>query len=300
MIEEYNKCILCPRECNVNRNNNELGFCKMSSTLKVARASLHMWEEPCISGENGSGTVFFSGCNLRCVYCQNYSISTCLDGKEISIDRLSDIFISLQEKNANNINLVTPTHFVPSIVQAIKKAKERGLVIPIIYNTSGYEKVATLKELEGLVDVYLPDMKYFSSNLSYKYSKAKNYHDIAIDAIKEMLRQTGKVEFDQNNLIKKGVIVRHLLLPGYLEESKKIIKELYETFKDDIYISIMNQYTPLSKQLTKFPELNKTVSDDEYNELIDYALVLGIKNAYIQEGATNLESFIPNFDYEGV
>lgn len=292
------KCELCPRKCMIDRNKSK-GFCGQTNELVVARASLHMWEEPCISGSNGSGTVFFSGCNLKCVYCQNYSISTKNSGKQITIDRLAEIFLELQKKGALNINLVTPTHYVIQIIKALEIAKNKGLHIPIVYNSSGYESVETLKLLDGFIDIYLPDFKYYDDIYSIKYSNAPNYFNIASAAIKEMSRQVGKAKFDDNGIMKKGIIVRHLLLPGLISDSKKILKYLYNTYKDDIYISIMNQYTPLP-HVKKYKELNRKVSNEEYEELINYAIDLGITNGFIQEGETCLESFIPDFNNEGV
>ena len=291
MISLY-KCNLCPRNCNVNRSV-EKGFCGAKDKMVVARFSLHKWEEPIISGSNGSGTIFFSGCNLRCIYCQNYKISEELHGKEITPDELADICIKLEKSGAHNINIVTGTHFIPLIKEGLLKAKSLGLSIPIVYNTSSYENVDALEELDGLVDIYLPDLKYYDDNLGIKYSSCKDYFKYASLAIEEMYRQIGKPVIE-NDLMKKGVIVRHLLLPGHLDDSKKIIKYLYDTYNDNIYISIMNQYTPVRK--TKYKNLNRKVSDKEYDELINYALDLGIKNAFIQEGDTQEESFIPDFD----
>lgn len=288
----FNKCNICPRNCNIDRTKTK-GYCNAKDKMVVARFSLHEWEEPLISGENGSGTIFFSGCNLKCIYCQNYKISGELHGKEISIDEFSDICLKLQDKGAHNINIVTGTHFLPLIRDGIVKARENGLSIPIVYNTSSYEKVEALKELDGLVDIYLPDLKYYDDNLGKKYSSCDNYFEIATKAIDEMYRQVGKFII-KDDLMKKGMIVRHLMLPGHLDDSKKIIKYLYDKYKDNIYISIMNQYTPVRK--TEYDNLNKTIDDEEYNELIDYALSLGIKNAFIQEGETMKESFIPDFD----
>lgn len=288
------KCNICPRNCNVNRNKNEYGFCRAGNKLKIARYSLHYWEEPCISGDNGSGTIFFSGCNLRCIFCQNYEISTNNKGKEITIEEFSDICLKLQENKANNINLVTPTIYLPLIKEGLILAKKKGLKIPIVFNSSGYESVESLKELEGLIDIYLPDFKYYDDTLGEKFSNVKNYSSITKDAIKEMYRQVGKPKF-KNDLMVKGVIVRHLLLNTHIDDSKKIIDYLYKTYKDNIYISIMNQYTPV-RHIEKYDELNHTVSDKEYDELINYACDLGITKAFIQEGETFKESFIPDFD----
>lgn len=292
-------CTLCPRECKVDRTKNEVGLCGVSNKIKVARIAPHYYEEPPISGKNGSGAIFFSGCNLKCIFCQNYDISKYNFGKTITITKLAEKMIELQNMKVHNINLVTPTHYIPQIRKAIIKAKKMGLNIPIVYNTSSYESVESLKLLDGLIDVYLPDLKYYDDILAIKYSKAPNYFNIAIDAIEEMYRQTGSIEFDKNGMIKKGVIVRHLLLPGQIEDSKKIIKYLNFIYNNNIFISIMNQYTPL-ENVKNIPELDKTVTDEEYNQLINYACDLGIKNAFIQEGKTCEESFIPKFDLTGI
>lgn len=299
-------CNLCPRSCGVSREEGQRGFCGESGVIRAARAALHMWEEPCISGTRGSGTVFFCGCTLRCVYCQNRSIADGEIGKEISTNRLAEIMLEQQERGANNINLVTPTHFVPQIAKAIFAARANGLALPIVYNTSAYEAPETLKMLDGLVDVYLPDMKYFSPVLAAKYSNAPDYPETAKAAIKEMVRQAGTVCFaDGNGIVEegimlRGVIVRHLLLPDGLEDSKAVVRYLYETYGDNIYISIMNQYTPMPGIGDKYPELARKVTDDEYDELVDYAVSLGIENGFIQEGETALESFIPDFDMRGI
>ncbi|MDD6440688.1 MAG: radical SAM protein [bacterium] len=295
------KCMLCPRHCLADRENGRKGFCMESSTVRVARAALHMWEEPCISGEKGSGTVFFVGCTLRCVYCQNYQISGGSVGKEISVERLAEIFIELKEKGANNINLVTPTHFVPQIIQALEMAKAQGMDLPVVYNTSGYEEIETLRMLEGYVDVYLPDFKYLNPSHARKYSMAEDYPQKAKDAIEEMVRQVGEPRFDENGIMTRGVIVRHLLLPGCLEDAKKIVSYLFDTYGNRIYMSLMNQYTPLdSLDKEKYPELNRRVSEKAYDWLIDYALSIGVEHAFIQEGETAEESFIPPFTLEGV
>ena len=296
------KCDLCPRKCLVDRKKGEKGICGQTENLKVARAALHFWEEPCISGDAGSGAVFFSGCPLHCVFCQNENIANGTVGKEISLERLVDIFLELQEKRANNINLVTPGHFVPQIVKALDQARKEGLTLPVVYNTSSYETVDTIKMLEGYVDIYLPDFKYMSPVLSKKYSHAPDYAEVAKAAIAEMVRQTGKAVFvngDEDNLILRGTIVRHLTLPGCMEDSMQILKYLHETYGDMIYISIMNQFTPLSN-LEKYPELNRRITDVEYETLVDYAIDIGIENGFIQEGNTAEESFIPAFDCEGV
>ena len=293
-------CRLCPRECNADRANGETGYCGEGSSLRVARAALHMWEEPCISGKTGSGTIFFTGCSLRCVFCQNNTISDGKAGKVITVERLSEICLELQEKGACNINLVTATHFVPQIISALKLSRANGLSIPIVYNCGGYEKVETLRLLDGLVDIYLPDLKYYSPRLSARYSNAPDYFEKASAAIAEMVRQTKAPFFDKTTgLMKRGVIVRHLLLPKRLADSKKIMSYLYSTYKNDIYVSIMNQYTPIGT-FAEMPELNRKVFHKEYNALIDYCLELGIENGFIQEGETASESFIPPFDLEGV
>ena len=301
MIERLEECNLCPRNCKANRLNNKGGFCgAISNKVKIARAALHYWEEPCISGDIGSGTVFFSHCTLKCVFCQNYDISQCnYYGKEVTIERLAEIFLELQEKGALNINLVTPTHYVAHIIEALDIAKKNGLKLPVIYNTSGYEKVETIKLLKGYVDVYLPDMKYFDSKYSTKYSKAPNYFEYAKEAIREMVDQVGETTFDENGIVKSGVIIRHLMLPGLLFDSKKIIDYVHNTFGDKVYISIMNQYTPLDN-VKNYEEINRPLNPKHYDSLVDYALNIGVKNGFIQEEGTDKESFIPLFNFEGV
>lgn len=294
-------CNQCPRKCNKERREGDTasyGYCQVSVRPKVARAALHFWEEPCISGEEGSGTVFFSGCNLRCVYCQNREIAAGVRGKEISVERLAEIFLELQEKGANNINLVTPSHYYAQIKEALLLVKEE-LHIPVISNTSSYESVEELKKMEGLIDIYLADFKYVSRELADKYSHAKDYPQVAAAALSEMFRQVGEPEFDERGIMKKGIIVRHLLLPGCKEDSKAVLNYLYETYGDSVFISIMNQYTPLS-HVEGYPELNRRVTEEEYDEVVDYAIELGIENGFIQEGETAEESFIPDFDGEGV
>ncbi len=298
-MELLQACTLCPRECRVDRTRGQAGICGATEEVVVARAALHMWEEPCISGEMGSGTVFFSGCTLGCVYCQNHNIAKGLAGRKITIERLAEIFLELQEKGANNINLVTPGHYVPQIIQALDMAKPKGLLLPIVYNTSGYEKAETIRLLRGYVDVYLPDLKYRSGQISGKYSNAEDYFQYAAEAIHEMVVQTGKPKFNEDGIMTRGVIVRHLTLPGYLKDSKDILEYLYDTYGDTIYISIMNQYTPLP-HVEAYPELNRKITAEEYEELVDYALYLGVENGFIQEGETASESFIPEFNEEGV
>ena len=294
------ECTLCPRDCHADRLHGNFGYCGQSWEIKAARAALHMWEEPCISGESGSGTVFFSGCPLRCVFCQNHNIALGKAGATITKERLVEIFFELKEKGANNINLVTPTHFIPQIREALLLAKKQGLNIPIVYNTGSYECVKSLQMLEGIVDIYLPDFKYWGKDLAKKYSNAEDYREHASAAIAEMLRQTGAPVMDEaTGLMKKGVIVRHLVLPGQVEDSKKILKYLYETYKDDIYISIMNQFTPVG-DMSSYPELTRTLTAEEYDEVVDYAIDLGVEYGFIQEQGTASESFIPEFDLEGM
>lgn len=292
-------CTLCPRNCHADRAGGKAGFCMESNEIKLARAALHMWEEPCISGEEGSGAVFFSGCNLRCVFCQNHQISTGEVGMAVSVSRLAEIFLELAGKEANNINLVTPSHYVPQIIEALIQARQKGLTLPVVYNSSAYEKVETLRLLEGIVDIYLPDLKYYSSVLSEKYSGAADYFPVAGKAIQEMVRQTGAPVLNEKGLMKKGVLIRHLALPGCIEDSKEILRYLYKTYGNKILVSIMNQYTPLP-QVAAYPELNRRLSEEEYEELVDFAIDLGIEEGYIQEGDTVGGSFIPAFDYEGV
>lgn len=298
-MNKYENCLLCPRKCGINRRTGQTGVCGVSSEIKVARAALHYWEEPCISGKKGSGAVFFSGCSLHCVFCQNREISDGKAGKVISKERLSDIFMELAVKGANNINLVTPGQYIPDIVWAVNDAKSRGMKLPIIYNTSGYENVTELKLLEGIVDVYLPDFKYMDSTLSARYSRAKDYPSVAKQALSEMVRQQPDVVIDDaTGLIQKGVIVRQLLLPGHVNDAKAVLKYLYDTYHDHIYISMMSQFTPIA--LKDYPEINRTVTKREYERLVNYALEIGITNAFIQEGDVAKDSFIPAFDCEGV
>ena len=316
----YQNCVLCPRECKSKRLEGQTGVCKVTDQLKVARAALHYWEEPCISGSAGSGAVFFSGCSMHCVFCQNVEIAQGNVGKVIDGNRLAEIFLELQEKGANNINLVTPGQYVPHIVYAIEKARNQGLFLPIIYNTSGYEKVDTIKRLEGIVDVYLPDFKYFDSSIAQKYSNAADYPTIAKAAIEEMVRQKPHAYFYPENkrrgwkdyvrdgiepevkegyLIGSGVIVRQLLLPGCFEDAKKIVRYLYDTYEHQVYVSLMSQFTPLP-HLVEFPELNRKVTENEYDAYVDYAIEIGIENGFIEEGDVAEESFIPDFNCEGV
>lgn len=303
-LKEYENCTLCPRNCKAGRFSGKNGVCGESSALYVSRAALHMWEEPSISGKNSSGAVFFSGCPLHCVYCQNYAISKGNSGKEITVERLSDIFLELQGKGANNINLVTPTHYIPHIVKAANMAKEQGLSIPFVYNTSGYEKPESLALLDGTVDIFLPDFKYFSEETASLFSKAPDYPEVAKKAIDKMVEMAGSPVFDtKTGLIKKGVIVRVLVLPAHTNEAIKIVRYLYERYADNIYLSIMSQYTPLLDTLPKGSEydcLRRSLTNREYNKVINQALDMGVTNAYFQEGPVNLESFIPPFNLEGV
>lgn len=292
-------CNLCPRHCNVDRTQNKKGYCGETMAVRIGRAALHMWEEPCISGQTGSGAVFFSGCALKCIFCQNGRLSDSSVGKEVSIQELANIFMKLQKQGAANINLVTASHYVPQIIEALRISKKEGLTIPIVYNCGGYENADTIQQLNGFVDIYLPDMKYFDCELSADFAHAPDYFEKAQAAIREMVLQRGIPVFDDNGMMKSGVIVRHLLLPGHTKDSKRVLQYLYETYGDRIYISIMNQYTPVLHQ-QKYPELNRKVTKREYEKILDYALSLGISNAFIQEGETAKESFIPVFDYEGV
>lgn len=289
-----NKCNICPHNCNVDRKEQK-GRCRATDKVKIALASLHFYEEPCISGQNGSGTVFFSHCNLSCVYCQNYKISQQDFGKEVSIKQLAKIFLSQQQKGANNINLVTPTIYVSEIIEAIKIAKEQGLNIPIIYNSSGYENVETIKKLNGYIDVYLPDFKYMFNELGEKYSKVKNYPEIAQEALIEMYKQVGNVSLDKKGLIQKGVIIRHLILPGHIENTKEVLKWIKETFNDNVFLSLMAQYFPTNK-VSKYSNLNRKLTKEEYNEVEEYLYDLDIQNGYIQDLGEHEEEYVPDFD----
>ena len=292
-MDVLESCTLCPRNCNIDRYKT-VGVCGSSEKIKVAHYGLHMWEEPIISGDAGSGTIFFSYCNLKCIFCQNYKISTGGYGKEISEERLQELCLDLQNQGANNINLVTPTHYVPQIVSSIQKIKGNKLKIPVVYNTSSYENVETIRMLDKVVDIYLADLKYFDNQLAIQYSHCQDYFHYASLAIDEMVKQVGPFQI-KNDLMTKGVIVRILILPGHVEDAKKLVKYLYDSYKDSIIISLMNQYTPL-RHFEKFDNLNRQLTDDEYQEVIDYALNLGVEYAFIQEGGTQSESFIPNFD----
>lgn len=290
------KCNICPRGCNVDRSGGKIGYCGESTQIRVARTSLHQWEEPCITGEHGSGTVFFSGCSLKCIFCQNHNIADSSVGQTFTIEQLANAFLRLQEKKASNINLVTAGHFAEQLVPAIMLAKENGLIIPIVYNSSAYETAEALQMLDGLINVYLPDCKFYSAEISRNYAKAADYFKVATGAIEEMVRQVGEPVFDEvtGNMM-KGVIVRHLVLPGHTKDSMEILKYLHDTYKNQIYVSIMNQYTPVIQQ-DEYPNLNRKVTKREYRKVVDYALSLGMENAFIQEGHTARESFIPKFD----
>ena len=291
-------CNICPRNCNVDRSE-KIGYCAMTDTVKISRAALHMWEEPCISGEKGSGTVFFSGCNMKCIFCQNKDISTDGFGKEITIGRLAEIFLELQGKGALNINLVTPTHYTLQIIDAVKIARAKGLKLPIVYNTSSYEKVETIKLLEGIVDIWLPDFKYMDNTAAQRYSKAPDYVENAKAAIAEMVRQQPECIFNEDGIIQKGVIVRHLVLPGQTQRAKDAVQYLYDCYGDSIFISIMSQYTPCT-DLGDYPEINRKLTAEEYDDVVDFAVEIGVENGFLQEGESASESFIPPFNLEGV
>lgn len=295
-LSELECCRICPRECRADRLHGKRGVCGVTGAdVMIARAALHFWEEPCISGERGSGTVFFSGCSLHCVYCQNAEISRGAAGKTVSIQALSEVFLKLQEEGAENINLVTPTHYAVQIREALLSAKKAGLALPVVYNTGGYERAETLRALEDLVDIYLTDYKYASPETAGRYSAAPDYPEKAMGAIREMVRQQPECVFDARGMMKRGVIVRHLLLPGHVREAKAAVKALYDAFGDRIYISLMNQYTPM-RDFPEDPLLSRRVTRREYDRAVQYLLDLGVTNAFIQEGGTAKESFIPPFD----
>lgn len=294
MLEKLESCEACPFKCKVNRLNGQIGKCKCNDKVKIDLYSLHYFEEPCISGKEGSGTVFFSNCNLNCIYCQNYQISQEGKGYEITTEELANIFLKQQANGANNINLVTPTMYVYQIIEAIKIAKSKGLELPIIYNTNGYENVETIRELKGYVDIYLPDLKYYSDELAIKYSKAPNYFNIATKAILEMINQVGAPEFDSNGIMKKGVIIRHLVLPGHIQNSKHILKWLKENVDKKAYVSVMAQYFPTYKAKDDI-YINRKLSNKEYHEIENYLYTLDIENGYIQELGKHEEEYVPNF-----
>lgn len=290
------KCNLCHYNCNVNRNE-KLGFCKCKVLPKIALANIHNWEEPCISGTRGSGTVFFSGCNLKCVFCQNHQISHENFGKEITVNRLAEIFIELQNQKVHNINLVSPTPYVPHIIEAIKIAKSNGLSIPIVYNTNSYENLETIKSLNGYIDIYLPDLKYFDDEIAIKYSNAKDYFNTASLAISEMVKQVGQAKFDEHGIMKKGVIVRHLIIPGQILQTKRILNWIKQNLPKDTYISIMAQYFPTYKA-KDFPEINHKITKQEYNFVT--SMLEDFENGYMQELGEHEEEYVPNFDLKGV
>ena len=294
-MQELEKCNICPHNCEINRLNGEVGRCKATDKVKVALASIHNFEEPCISGEKGSGTVFFSNCNLRCIFCQNYKISQLGLGEEISIEELADIFIDEQNKNVENINLVTPTMYVYQIIEAIKIARSKGLYIPIVYNSNGYENVETIKKLKGYIDIYLPDLKYSNDKISYKYSGIKHYFESATAAIKEMYNQVGNPVLDENGIMKKGLIIRHLVLPNNLQNSKDILKWINDNIEKKVFVSIMAQYFPTHKS-NQFPEINRKLTKEEYEEIEDYLYSLDLDNGYIQELGEHEEEYVPDFE----
>lgn len=296
-MQTLEKCDICPHECNINRNKGKVGRCKATDKVKIALYSIHDFEEPCISGENGSGTVFFSNCNLNCMYCQNYEISQLGKGKDITIEELAEIFILQQEKGVENINLVTPTSYAIQIKQAIKIAKKKGLSIPIIYNTNGYEKVETLKLLEGYIDIYLPDLKYAEDNLALQYSKINNYFAIATRAIQEMVKQVGTPKLDEKGIIQKGVIIRHLVLPNHIENSKKVLKWMRENLPNEIYISIMAQYFP-TYRAKEVEDLNRKLTLEEWEDIENYIDELGFENGFVQELGEHEEEYVPKWNFE--
>ena len=293
MMKILEKCELCPHKCGVNRIKGEIGRCKMTSEVKIAKASLHYYEEPCISGKNGSGTVFFTGCNMSCKFCQNYKISQELKGNIVSINELADEFINLQNMNANNINLVTGVIYIPQIIEAIIIAKNKGLKIPIVYNSSGYENVETLKLLDGYIDIYLPDFKYYYNELGEKLSNIKNYYENATSSIKEMYRQVGNPIFDSNGLIQKGLIIRHLVLPNHLMNSKMILKWISRNMNKNVLVSVMAQYFPTYKA-SDLEDINRKLAFEEYTVIKKYIEELGI-NGFFQDLEENEEQYVPSF-----
>lgn len=293
-MKELNSCTICPHNCKINRNNGQIGRCRSGDKVKIALASVHNYEEPCISGKNGSGTIFFSNCNLSCIYCQNYKISQLGKGYELSVEELANIMLKQQEKVVNNINLVTPTMYVYQIIEAIKIARKRGLNIPIIYNTNGYENVKTIQDLNGYVDIYLPDLKYYSNELSKKYSKIDNYFKYATEAIKEMYKQVETPIFDENGIIKKGLIIRHLVLPNHLQNSKHILKWIKENMPEDTYVSVMAQYFPTYKA-KEDNLINRKLNKKEYREIEEFLYTLNLENGYMQELGEHEEEYVPNF-----
>lgn len=297
-LKELEKCEICPHKCKVNRIKGQIGRCKATDKIKIALYSIHKYEEPCISGEKGSGTIFFSNCNLNCIYCQNYEISQLGKGKEISIERLAEIMLELQEKDVENINLVTPTSYTAQIIEAIKIAKNKGLHIPIIYNTNGYENIETIKKLEGYIDVYLPDLKYYYNKIGKRYSKIDNYFEITTKAILEMYNQVGKTLLAERGIIKKGLMIRHLVLPNNIENSKKILKWIKENINDDVYINVMAQYFPTYKA-KEDEKLNRKLTQNEFKEIENFVYELDIKNGYMQELGEHEEEYVPKWDVNG-
>lgn len=293
-MEQLEKCNICPHNCNINRKEGHKGRCKCDNNIKIALASVHQYEEPCLSENGGSGTIFFTNCNLNCMYCQNYEISQQGKGKNVTIEELANIMLKQQEKNVNNINLVTPTMYVYQIIEAIKIARKNGLKIPIVYNTNGYEKVETIKALKGYIDIYLPDLKYYGDEMSKKYSKVDNYFKIATNAIKEMYHQVGTAKFDENGIMQQGVIIRHLILPNHIQNTKHILKWIKENMPEDIYISIMAQYFPTYKA-KKDERLNRKITKKEYKEVENYLYTLELENGYIQELGEHEEEYVPDF-----
>ena len=296
MIKQLDKCEICPRKCEVNRNNNQIGWCKSTDRVKIGLYSIHNFEEPCISGDKGSGTVFFSNCTMNCIFCQNYEISQLGKGKEISIEELSNIFIMQQEKGVHNINLVTPTSYVYQIIEAIKIAKAKGLNIPIVYNTNGYENIETIKALNGYVDVYLPDLKYAEEKLAIEYSGAKNYFEVATNAIKEMIKQVGNIKLNEDGIIQKGFIIRHLVLPNHIENSKKVLLWIKQNLPNDIYVSIMAQYFPTYKAKEN-QELNRKLTKKEWEQIEKYVEEIDIENGFIQELGDHEEEYVPKWEF---
>ena len=293
MLKELENCTLCPHKCSINRNNGQIGRCKSKDTVKIALYSTHNFEEPCISGKKGSGTVFFSNCNMNCVFCQNYEISQQGKGKEITIEDLAEIFLIQQSKNVENINLVTPTSYVPQIIEAIKIARKNGLNLPIVYNTNGYENVETIKMLDGYIDIYLPDLKYSDDNLAKRLSKVDNYFEIATEAIKEMKKQVGKTEFNENGIMKKGIIIRHLVLPNHILNSRRVLRWINDNIPDS-YVSVMAQYFPTYKA-KEIEDINRKLTKKEYQEIENYLYRLNLENGYIQELGEHEEEYVPKW-----
>ncbi len=291
------ECCICPHNCKANRLAGKIGRCKANEKVKIALYSIHRFEEPCISGGNGSGTVFFSNCNLQCQFCQNYEISQLGQGKEISIQELADIFLKQQEKQAENINLVTPTSYVPQIIEALKLAKEKGLYLPIIYNTNGYETVDTIKLLDGYIDIYLPDFKYADNKLAKELSDINNYFEISTEAIKEMYKQVGSPIFNKKGVIQKGVIIRHLVLPNYIENTKQVLEWICKNLSKDIYVSVMAQYFP-TYRAKENEKLNRKLTKDEWEKVLKIIEELEIENGYVQELGEHEEEYVPKWEYK--